>query len=231
VIRLTRCSRATDRSDGNSAPGAGFLYSDPGADVLGAVLEVVAATTLDSILPAEVFEPLGMAETHAVLDRKSSNDVRIASLYEPTVEGWRRIWKPGDPPFLPFARGSGTSWYSSPEGYARFLRVWSSGGTVDGVRWLPEAQVSAALAPVSPMPSYASAIPGVRVWYGQFWQVYVAETGRRVAFGHSGAAGTYAWVWPAEGVTVLYFTQSLGQRTRLEVERLLPALVNELSAA
>src|SRR5439155_1642146 len=44
-------------------PGAQYIYSDLGADVLGLLVEVVAGEPLDKFLTRRVFEPLGMNET------------------------------------------------------------------------------------------------------------------------------------------------------------------------
>ena len=44
-------------------PGAQYIYSDLGADVLGLLIEVVAGEPLDKFLTRRVFEPLGMNET------------------------------------------------------------------------------------------------------------------------------------------------------------------------
>src|SRR5215210_2987220 len=44
-------------------PGAQYIYSDLGADVLGLIVEVVAGEPLDKFLTRRVFEPLGMNET------------------------------------------------------------------------------------------------------------------------------------------------------------------------
>jgi CubicO group peptidase (beta-lactamase class C family) len=44
-------------------PGAGQVYSDLGADILGMVIEKVAGERLDTFLAARVFGPLGMHDT------------------------------------------------------------------------------------------------------------------------------------------------------------------------
>ena len=45
-------------------PGACFVYSDLGADVLGWVVESVAGLRLDTFLAERVFKPLGMNDTY-----------------------------------------------------------------------------------------------------------------------------------------------------------------------
>ena len=198
-------------------PGTTFMYSDPGVDVLGAVLESISRRTLDQLADTELFQPLGMTNSSALISREESQDPTFCSTYQRGADGgWTKLWEPGDGSQAPFTIGSGTTWYSTAEDYARFLSVW-----MRGQPWLSEAAVKRALEPRHPM-DYANQIPGVEVRYGQMWQVYVdpgQDPGERpVMFGHSGSDGTYAWVWPEEEVIILYLTQSRGQRTRLMVE-------------
>ena len=42
--------------------------------------------------------------------------------------------------------------------------------------------------------------------------------------GYSGSDGTIAWAWPERDLMILYFTQSRGTRTGLEVEEVLGEL-------
>ncbi|MFC1530348.1 serine hydrolase domain-containing protein [Gemmatimonadota bacterium] len=210
------------------SPGEGFLYSDPGADVLGAVLESVTGLPLHELAAREVFEPLGMNSTTALLDDAFIGSHHFSSLYQPDGQGaWQRVWSPDRGSIAPFTIGSGTTWYSTPEDYARLLTAWQNEGLVGGEQWLSRESVQQALTPRSVMP-YASQIPECEVRYGQMWQIYVrtneAEQGERAAFGHSGSDGTYSWVWPEHGLVVLYFTQSRGQRTRLLLEPYLEKL-------
>ncbi len=204
-------------------PGTTFHYSDPGADVLGAVLEVVSGLPLDKLAEREVFDPLGMGDSYALIDNATSRDPRFCSVHSLDAEGnWRPIWKPGDGSIAPFTIGSGTTWYATPADYARFLSAWLREGPMETGRWLSEAAIGRALTPGPLMEEYANRFPEAEVHYGQMWQVYV-DTGepdmeRVVAFGHSGSDGTYGWVWPDQNLIILYFTQSRGQRTRLLLE-------------
>lgn len=215
-------------------PGEGFQYSDPGTDVLGAIVEEIAGQTLRELADAEVFEPLGMTDCYAWVDQESSLDPRFASDYRYSSEqgAWVRYWKPGDGSMLPFARGSGTTWYSTATDYARFLAAWMDAGvaagesSADGRTWLSRSATERALMPVSPF-DYPSRLPGLQPRYGQVWIVYVDGAGEPVAFGHSGSDGTYAYAWPEDELIVLYMTQSRGNRTRLLLEPLFAELVQD----
>jgi CubicO group peptidase (beta-lactamase class C family) len=210
------------------SPGEGFLYSDPGADVLGAVLEAATGLPLHELAVREVFEPLGMNSTTALLDETFIRSHSFSSLYQKDGQGrWQRIWSPARGSIAPFTIGSGTTWYSTPADYARLLSAWLDQGQAGGEQWLSKESVRRALTPRSVIP-YASRVPECRVMYGQMWQIYVrtngAARGEPEAFGHSGSDGTYSWVWPEQGLVALYFTQSRGQRTRLLLEPLLAGL-------
>jgi CubicO group peptidase (beta-lactamase class C family) len=61
--------------------------------------------------------------------------------------------------------------------------------------------------------------PDAVTYYGQLWVIHVhSETLKPMVWGHSGSDGTYAWVWPQYDLMVLYFTQSRGTPTGLELE-------------
>jgi len=213
------------------APGAAFRYSDPGADVLGAVVAAASGQPLADFVRARLFEPLGMADSFAMTGAARARHSRLATQYRMTAQGWRPYWKPGDPPLAPFVLGSGTTWYSTPQDYARFLSMLAAGGVWEGERILSKAAVARVLTPVSDMPEYSNGLPGTRVRYGQMMQLYVPLEGpadQVVAFGHSGSDGTYSWVWPGRELVVLYFTQSRGQATRVVLELMLPRALSPL---
>lgn len=213
-------------------PGQGFQYSDPGTDVLGAIVEKIAGQTLLELADAEVFGPLEMNDSYAWVDPESSLDPRFASDYRYSSEqgAWVRYWKPGDGSPLPFAKGSGTTWYSTAKDYARFLASWMDAGVAERSArahlWLSAAATERALMPVSQV-DYPSRLPGLQARYGQMWIVYVDTAGEPVAFGHSGSDGTYAYAWPEDDLIVLYMTQSRGNRTRLLLEPLFAELVTQ----
>ena len=201
------------------APGESFAYSDPGADVLGAVVAEVSGLPLEQYVTRNLLLKIGARDSFAMTDRFDPRDARIASDYKRSLLGWSRYWKPGDGPLMPFVCGSGTTWYATPRDYARFLALWMDEGRVGDEQLLSEETVRQALKPISEMP-YTSGIEGLKVYYGQMWQVYVSDDEKRevTAFGHSGSDGTYAWAWPGEDLMILYFTQSRGQQTRLLLE-------------
>ena len=71
--------------------------------------------------------------------------------------------------------------------------------------------------------------PGLDVWYGQMWMLYLdpdaPEGTAPVAFGHGGSDGTAAWVFPDRDLIILYFTQSRGGATVIRFEETIDRLL------
>ncbi len=202
-------------------PGSAFQYSDAGFDVLGALVEVVSGTPLEQFVQERILDPLGMADTVALVREDDPRTSRIASLYFGGQGDWSRIWRPQDEPLYPFAMGS-QSLYSTALDYARFLALWMDGGRVGDQQLLSAEGAERALRPVSDA-KLPGAFPGLRLDYGQAWVVYVPEDapegqGEMALFGHSGSDGTWAWAWPDRDLMVLYLTQSRGQGTGIALE-------------
>jgi CubicO group peptidase (beta-lactamase class C family) len=209
-------------------PGDGFCYSDPGVDILGAIVTEVSGMPLERFVAKRLFEPAGMADSFAMVDNQSPLQARISSNHFGSWGSWWRYWKPGDGPLAPFVKGSGTTWYSTPADYARFLALWLDGGVVGERRLLSEASVERALTPRSSM-DHPTGFRGKRAFYGQLWMLYAqadsAAEARPVVFGHAGSDGTWAWAWPEHDLMVLYFTQSRGNRTGTSLERTIERLL------
>jgi CubicO group peptidase (beta-lactamase class C family) len=209
-------------------PGEGFAYSDPGVDILGAIVTVVSGLPLERFVTERLFEPAGMADSFAMVDDQDPRRQRISSNHTGSPGSWFRYWKNTDGPLAPFVKGSGTTWYSTPMDYARFLALWMDGGRVGQRRLLAEATVKRALTPTSLM-DYPTHFPGLRTFYAQLWMVYVElespADAKPVVFGHAGSDGTWAWAWSEHDLMVLYFTQSRGNRTGISLEQAIDRLL------
>ena len=62
-----------------SSPGTRFIYSSPGFDMLGRVIEVVSGTSYEAFMEERVFGPLGMEDSGFFVPPE--HRVRIASFY------------------------------------------------------------------------------------------------------------------------------------------------------
>ncbi|MEJ2202631.1 MAG: serine hydrolase [Gemmatimonadota bacterium] len=193
-------------------PGERFVYGYS-TDILGAVVEVVSGTPLDAFLQWEIFEPLGMTDTHFYLPTEKTP--RLATVYGRSQDG-PLIRAPDGPggeaqgqyvegPRASFSGGAGL--LSTARDYARFLQMLLNGGELDGRRILSPNTVQ--LMTVNHVEDRFEA-PGVG--FGLGFSV-VEDLGARGVpgsvgeFGWGGAYHSVYWVDPAEELVVVYFTQ------------------------
>ncbi len=215
-------------------PGERFHYSDDGADVLGALVELASGMELAPFLEERLFTPLGMRETLPVVTSDHPLRERVCSNYAGGPGAWTRYWSPEDPPLFPILLAS-QGLYCSVLDYARFLHAWKEVGRAGGERLFSRRAVRHALAPGRPM-SFPTGFAGLERHYGQMMTLWVeAASGasspgdagdedapggeaRLVAFGHGGSDGTYSWVFPDLDLLVLYFTQSRNSASGIDLE-------------
>jgi CubicO group peptidase (beta-lactamase class C family) len=196
-------------------PGERWIYGY-NVDILGAIVEVASGMPLDAFLTARIFEPLGMADTHFYLPPEKAD--RLATVYSSTAEGLVEAPPAGGDisasqgayiggPRRAFSGGAGL--LSTAHDYSRFLEMLRNGGTLEGARILSRKTVE--LMTTNNLPeTIGQTGPGVGMGLG----VSVLEDlGLRGTLGSEGEIGwggayhsTY-WVDPAEGLTVVYFTQ------------------------
>lgn len=184
----------TDRIGRHGAkvtPGTSYFYTNAGYNALGGLIETVSGQPLGLFLRDEIYRKLGMTDSYnlEVAENLDGKLQRMGPTYVPGDKGgWTAMWKPGDPPEVPFARGSGglitTAW-----DYAVFMQMLLNGGTYGGVRLLRAETVRTILTAHTP--------PGARP-YGYGWGIN--EGG---IFTHSGSTGTYVWGDPARGIIVV----------------------------
>ncbi len=201
------------------APGADFVPSEPGADVLAAVVEKASGTGLADFVQKRLLGPLGMRDTFVFTDAGDARAGRIVSAYVGTAGNWSRNWAPANGPSYRFARGS-QSFYSTALDYARLLAFVLDGGRAGGRALLSPEAVKRILTPVSPVPS-DTGFSGVRLAFGQMMQLLAPESEGAVettAFGQSSPEGMLAWAWPGRDLIVLFFTQTRGVRTEVAIE-------------
>ena len=132
-------------------PGAEFEYG-LSIDLLGYLVEVVSAMSLDAFFSERIFKPLGMKDTHFFIPEAKRE--RLATVYErtedgpikqksqePTVEG-SLIYStdyPYNGPRTYFSGGGGL--VSTVSDYLRFAQMMLNGGKLDGVRLLSRKTV------------------------------------------------------------------------------------------
>lgn len=197
-------------------PASRFQYSDDGADTLGAIVAAVTGEPLEAFIAKRILDPLGMQDTFPLVRAAGGKLDRFTSAYAGSRGNWVRFWSPQDKPIFPYFLAS-QGMYSTAKDYARFLALYLDEGRVGDARVLSKAAVERTLTPAIATGSPAG-FPKLATYYGQMMIDYVDASRKLVAFGHSGSDGTWAWAWPEHDLMVLYFTQSRGNLTGVELE-------------
>lgn len=212
-------------------PGEKFWYSDAGTDVVGAVVEKVAGMTLDAFWKERLLEPLSMNDTLVANDPDDPRRPRLATIYFGRPGYWHPLWTPERESFYRFAWGS-QSLSSTTRDYARFLAMWMDGGRVGERQILTSDAIRRTLTPISELTTMGSdrrmptGFSGRTTFYGRMAQLWMKDDADQPEIvGHSGSDGTFAWAWPERDLIVLYFTQSRGGTSGLNLERWIDELL------
>jgi CubicO group peptidase (beta-lactamase class C family) len=195
-------------------PGTRFIYSSPGFDILGRVIEVVSGTSYEAFMEERVFGPLGMEDSGFFVPPEHRD--RIPSFYriedDRLQEGaWPNSYS-GDLPhegrtFPAPAFGL----YTTAPDLGALLQMMLSGGTYDGHRILSRASVTA-------MTVDRIRDDEIAAW-GLGWMV--SRQGRSLggplassrAYGHGGSTGVYVWVDPENDLAGVFLTHQVGQES------------------
>jgi CubicO group peptidase (beta-lactamase class C family) len=206
----------TGNSGPTVPPGTRFQYSDDGADTLGAIVSVITGEPAEAFITKRILEPLGMHDTFPLVALAGNKLDRFTSAYAGAHDNWVRFWSPQDKPLFPYFLAS-QGMYSTTKDYARFLAMYLDDGWAGKTRVLSKAAIERTLTPAiaTGMPTE---FPRLTAYYGQLMFDYMDTAGKMRVFGHSGSDGTWAYAWPEQDLMVLYFTQSRGNETGLDLE-------------
>ena len=121
-------------------PGEKFQYG-LNTDLLGCLIEIISAQTLDAFLRENIFEPLGMKDTYFNVPEPKAN--RLATVYtendEHHIIPWSHSFRNIDPDYPTmkkhyFSGGAGLT--STAFDYAIFMQMLLNGGIYNGKRIL-----------------------------------------------------------------------------------------------
>ena len=193
-------------------PGEKYQYGY-NSDILGAVVEAASGQTLDVFLKENIFDPLGMLDTHFFVPEDKVD--RLATVYSLGDELTRApdegtMLSQGhyvNGPRKNFSGGAGL--VSTAGDYLRFLQMTLNGGTLFGNRILSrksiESMVSDHIGDKFGGPDNGQGF-GLGFWVmddlGEF-----GALGTEDSYGWGGAYHTTYWVDPAEELVVVYMTQ------------------------
>ena len=201
-------------------PGEHFAYH-LGYPVLSAVLEEASGQNLEQFFGENIFEPLGMNDTSFYL--KDGGLERFGALYTPQqIEGEFQLVATEKAetsektvgPRTEFPAGGDMGGVLSTAGdYARFGQMLLNGGILDGVRILGRKTVDLMIGNhtgdvVNPMTGPGSHWGlGVALYHGRDRSPLIRSVG---TYGWDGAAGTFYFADPAEGLLGVCLTQVIG---------------------
>jgi CubicO group peptidase (beta-lactamase class C family) len=178
-------------------PGAGFVYSDLGADLLGMVVESIAGAGLDVFLHERVFEPLGMNDTEFL--PADSLVYRIAPTEVSPPRGYPLRGQVHDENAFALGGVAGhAGLFGTASDLAIFAQMLLNGGTYNGVRIVSDTAVHLFTARAA-----GSRALGWEVGEGQHGAgTYFGER----TFGHTGFTGTSMWIDPDREMFVILLT-------------------------
>ena len=201
-----------------SDPGTRWGYGI-GIDWLGQVVEAVDGRRIDHFCAEEIFQPLGMLNTHFETDNLMG---QLATVYQRGEDGDFTPFELS-PPAQPEIYGMGHALYSTATDYLNFLRMLLNRGQLDGNRILSEAAMDQLLANQMQSKTFRSMhtvapliTANVEMAEGTSHSFACIRTesdqqGRRRSGSQSwaGVCNTHFWADPASDLAAVIMTQSL----------------------
>lgn len=178
-------------------PGACFVYSDLGADVLGWVVEAISGLRLDTYLSERVFKPLGMNDTY--FNPPDSVRYRIAPTEVAPPRGYPVRGEVHDENAFALGGVAGhAGLFSTAADLAVFAQMMLNGGSYDDVRLFSDSTVAL----------FTKRTAGTRAlgWDTADGQGGSGEYLTDAAYGHTGFTGTSMWIDPEREMFVVLLT-------------------------
>jgi CubicO group peptidase (beta-lactamase class C family) len=185
-------------------PGTRQVYSSPGFDTLGRIIEVISGQSFESFMQARVFRPLGMHDTSFFVEPEDQGRVPSRYWHE---EGELTVREPSgllDPDRRFPAPAFGM--FSTAADMGALMRMMLNGGTHEGRRVLSENAVGA----MTTNQVRADSLPA----RGLGWTVGGGGTpdldfsaASETTFGHGASSGAVAWAdsgWDLAGVLLIH---------------------------
>lgn len=198
-------------------PGEKWEYSFS-VDIQGYLIEKLSGESLPDFMQKRIFDPLGMTDTGFSVPK--SELVRLATVYHFDQEDLKLKPDPRDPDItrVPGLPSGGSGLYSTAQDYFRFAQMLANGGEYGGVRILSPSTVR--LMRSNRLPDrlmtgeFGIGYQIMRPGFGFGFDVAVftdpIKTGSTIGKGSflwDGAAGTWFWVDPANGVVFIGMIQ------------------------
>ncbi len=171
-----------------SSPGTRFIYSSPGFDILGRVIEVVSDTSYEAFMADRVFGPLGMEDSGFFPAMWEYRD-RIAPFYR--IEDDRLQEAPRSVSEEWTFPSPGFGLFSTATDLGALLQMLLSSGTYDGRRILSRESVKAMT--VDRIRAFTRTAWG---WVTGLGRAYGGPLASSRTYGMRGSSGVTVWVDP-----------------------------------
>jgi len=203
-------------------PGAQYIYSDLGADVLGLLVEVVAGEPLDKFLARRVFEPLGMNETF--YRPADSLRYRIAPTEVTPPRGYPLRGEVHDENAYALGGVAGhAGLFSTAADLSVFAQMMLNGGEYNGVQIISKPTVD-----LFTSRSFGHRALGWDTAEGDYGSGrYLGPT----AYGHTGFTGTSMWIDPEREMFVILLTNRVHAARALRPAKVISDVRADLSDA
>ena len=203
-------------------PGAQYIYSDLGADVLGLVVEVVAGEPMDKFLQKRVFGPLGMDETfYRPADSLRS---RIAPTEVTPPRGYPLQGEVHDENAYALGGVAGhAGLFSTAADLSVFAQMMLNGGEYNGVQIISKPTVE-----LLTSRAFGHRALGWDTADGDYGSGrYLGPT----AYGHTGFTGTSMWIDPERQMFVILLTNRVHAARALRPAKVISDVRADLSDA
>jgi CubicO group peptidase (beta-lactamase class C family) len=203
-------------------PGAQYIYSDLGADVLGLIVEVVAGEPLDKFLTRRVFDPLGMNETF--YRPADSLRYRIAPTEATPPRGYPLRGEVHDENAYALGGVAGhAGLFSTAADLSVFAQMMLNGGEYDGVQIMSKPTVE-----LFTSRAFGHRALGWDTAEGDYGSGrYLGST----AYGHTGFTGTSMWIDPEREMFVILLTNRVHAARALRPAKVISDVRADLSDA
>lgn len=203
-------------------PGAQYIYSDLGADVLGLLVEVVAGEPLDKFLNRRVFEPLGMNET--MYRPADSLKYRIAPTEVTPPRGYPLRGEVHDENAYALGGVAGhAGLFSTAADLSVFAQMMLNGGEYNGVQIVSKPTVE-----LFTSRAFGHRALGWDTAEGDYGSGrYLGPT----AYGHTGFTGTSMWIDPEREMFVILLTNRVHAARALRPAKVISDVRADLSDA
>ena len=203
-------------------PGAQYIYSDLGADVLGLLIEVVAGEPMDKFVERRVFAPLGMNET--MFRPADSLRYRVAPTEVTPPRGYPLRGEVHDENAYALGGVAGhAGLFSTAADLSVFAQMMLNGGEYNGVQIISKPTVDL----------FVSRAFGHRALG---WDTAEGDYGSGrflgpTAYGHTGFTGTSMWIDPEREMFVILLTNRVHAARALRPAKVISDVRSDLSDA